>query len=406
MEFLFIASWLGPVGGTETLIARMSNWLLAKGHKVTLLANSAKACRPLMPRSIVVKELGGRFFDLCFCQAAERTFSELQLGRPDVIKSFDLPASWIASVLSAQIYPPSKVVFGNYYPYLVPRSRNPLKHATSKLFLSNLRRNYSDESILCMSREQISEFQRHYGSHRNPRFWPLPVEDPSLAARPRAPEFGHIVSIGRLAPMKEYNLYMIDIIGRLREKGFPARWTVYGEGEFSDPMKSRVAALGLGEAIQLKGNLPYSEFAEALHNAYLFVGMGTASIEAALCGVPTVVALAHDTSGVTYGPLHQFNFGNVGERMETAPALTVETELKRLLQLSPPDYEQEVTRNRQYARRYEMDATMQRFLDLVEGASPSRRCAPLYYTYYLHHAAKQLVKRRKSLKAVHSEGIP
>jgi glycosyltransferase involved in cell wall biosynthesis len=403
MHFLFIASWLGPIGGTETLVARMSKWLLNKGHTVTLLTNSVRGCRSLLPSAVSIRELDDQFLQLCFCRAARKAFADLRLERPDVIKAFDLPASWIASVLSSGLSPAPKVVFGNYYPYVIPESRNPLKHAMFKLFLLNLRRNFNDESILCMSKEQISEFKLHYGAHRNPKFWPLPVEDPSLDAPPRAPRFGHIVSIGRLAPMKEYNLYMIDIIARLRQQGYPVRWTVYGQGDFAGPMKTRIAELGLEGAVELKGTLPYAQFAEALHDAYLFVGMGTASVEAALCGVPTVVALAHDTTGITYGPLYRFTFGNVGERMDAEPSSTVQAEIERVLKLSVPEYQAEVVRTHEYAGRYEMDATMERFLVLASDASPPRASEGLYYRYYLQHLAKKLFGRRTASVAVQLE---
>ena len=182
-----------------------------------------------------------------------------------------------------------------------------------------------------MAEEQIQEFRQNYGHHRNPIFWPLPVEDPSKNGPARTPQWGRIVSVGRLAPMKEYNFYMIDVVARLRQKGYPVTWTVFGEGEFGEAMKARINGLEMDKAIELKGRLAYSEFAVAMQQAYVFVGMGTSIIEAALCGVPGVVALAHDTSGVTYGPLYRFRFGNCGAIMDRAPGTTVEAEIERIL---------------------------------------------------------------------------
>ena len=143
-------------------------------------------------------------------------------------------------------------------------------------------------------------------------------------------------------------------------------------------MEKRVAQLGIENAVQLMGKLDYARFAEALHDAYLFVGMGTAMVEAALCGVPGVVALAHETSGATYGPLYRFTFGNVGERMEHAPESTVEVEIERLLNLSAQGYADEVRTTRNYAEQYEMDSTMERFLNLVENAGSPKICSGLF----------------------------
>lgn len=384
MHYLLISTYLGPsIGGLEIQIARISKWLINRGHKATLLANTVCGFRDLYPENMRIVELGDRISQLCFYHKAGRMWTDIQIARPDVIKTFDLRAAWIASVLSSSIKPAPRVLFGNYFPNFIPKSQNPLKHAIYRLFLLNLRRNFHDDSILCMSEEHIAEFQRHYGNHRHPQFWPLPIEDLSENGPARNPRWGNIVSVGRLAPMKEYNLYMIDVIARLRRKGYPVRWTVYGEGELDDAMKTRINARGLSEAIELKGRLSNSQFAAAMQHAYVFVGMGAAVVEAALCGVPGVVALAHDTSGVTYGPLYQFRFGNVGELMDTAPGTTVEAEIERLLQLSAQEYESEVLRTREYAKAYAIDPSMDRFLEIVAKASAPKASYTLFYWYYL-----------------------
>jgi glycosyltransferase involved in cell wall biosynthesis len=208
--------------------------------------------------------------------------------------------------------------------------------------------------------------------------------------------------------MKEYNIYMIEVVARLRRKGLPVKWIVYGEGPLGSEMKARINGLGLNEAIELKGILPYAEFASALQDAYIFVGMGTAIIEAALCRVPGVVALAYDTTGVTYGPLYQFTFGNCGSLMATPPATTVQAEIERILRYSQQEYEAEMQRTRDYAQRYEMDSTMEQFLKIVKNASMPRASRGLFYLFYLHsimikfrHKIEHVLNRdRRSLSGV------
>jgi glycosyltransferase involved in cell wall biosynthesis len=397
MHFLLISSFLGPIGGIETLIARMSKWLLDRGHKVTLLTTSVRESRKLFHEGLKFVELDDQFAQLCFWQKVRKVWPELGIERPDVIKTFDLAASWVGSIISSQINPVPKLLFGNYFPYVIRKTRNPFKNRTFRLFLFNLRQRFADDSILCMTEEQISEFRRHYGHHRNPSFWPLPVEDLCKNGPVRTPKWGRIMSIGRLRPMKEYNLYMIDVIGRLRQKGYPVTWSVFGEGELAGAMKARIDLLGLSEVIELKGRLEYSQFGAVLKDAYLFVGMGTSVIEAALCGVPTVVALAHDISGVTYGSLYNFRFGNCGELMEVAPHTTVEQEIERILRLRENEYEEEIQRTREYAKAYTMDDSMERFLEIVAKASPSRGSNLLFYWYYPHSLIEWLRQKMKLL---------
>jgi glycosyltransferase involved in cell wall biosynthesis len=381
----------------------MSKWLLNRGHRVTLLGGPFRESEGLLHKQLRFVEANDELVELCFYHRSKRVWGRLRIERPDVIKAFDLRASWIATVLASQITPAPKVLFVNYMPYIIPTSRNLLRNRTRRLFLLNLRWSLADDSILCMSREHIMEFQSYYGHTRSPQFWPLPVEDPSVNTPARTPKQGHIVSIGRLDPMKEYNIYMIDVVARLRRKGFPVTWTVFGDGVLRDEMKVRIGELDLREAIAMKGTIANSQVAATLHDAYVFVGMGTAIIEAALCGVPGVVALAYETSGLTYGPLYRFTFGNVGERMDAAPTTTVEAEIERVLKLSQQEYEEEVQRTREYAKDYEMDGTMERFLEIAGRASAPRASYALFYWYYLHSLGERLLQR---MKAGIAERIP
>ncbi len=396
MNFLFISTVLGPnVGGIETLIARMSRWLLDQGHTVTLLANAFSQSEDLLDARLTFIQLTKEeLHGLCSFGKAKEVWSRLGLEPAGVIKAFDICASWIATAFSSCVHPPAKVVFGNYFPNIIPVDSNPLKNLSRRLFLLNLRRNFADQSILCMSQEQISEFRRPYGAERNPVFWPLPVEDLAKGVPPREPKWGKIVSIGRLDAMKEYNIYMLDVVANLRRRKLPVTWTVYGDGALRPAMEKRIAHLGIENAVQLMGKLDYARFAEALHDAYLFVGMGTAIVEAALCGVPGVVALAHETSGATYGPLYRFTFGNVGERMEHAPESTVEVEIGRLLNLSAQGYADEVETTRKYAEQYQMDSTMERFLELVDKAVPPKICPGLFFGYQLLSLGKTFLRPR------------
>lgn len=397
MHFLFISSILGPtIGGIETLIARMSKWLLDKGHKVTLLANRTSEFHDIFPHGMQIFEIGDALRQFRFYCIAKREWPKLLIERPDVIKSFHLIDSWISYILSNIIKPTPKVLFGNYFPYIFPQSRNPLKYFAVRPYLLNLQFNFPDNAILCMDEEQINQFRKYFGHHRNPHLWLLPVNDPSIKnITQRTPQWGKIISVSRLEPMKEYNFHMIDVIAKLRQKGFPVTWFVYGEGCFRDAMQVKINALGLNEVIHLKGKLSYSQFADAMKDAYLFVGMGTSIIEAALCGVPGVMALAHDTSGSTYGSLYHFPIGNLGIRTDTPASTSLEVEIERVLTLSKHEYEIEIKKNRKYAENYLIDRSMDRFLKIVSNTSPLKKSRWLLYYYYAHGIIEIVLKLLK-----------
>ncbi len=56
--------------------------------------------------------------------------------------------------------------------------------------------------------------------HQNGLLWPLPIDTGEFGRRRAQAEMrgARLVSVGRLSPMKEYNLYMIDIVKELIAK--------------------------------------------------------------------------------------------------------------------------------------------------------------------------------------------
>jgi len=398
MHFLFICSIFGPTtGGIQTLIARMSKWLIEKGYRITLLSNEASRYRVLFPNEIRIIDLGEHLRDFCYYHKAKGAWNELSIDRPDVIKSFSLRDSWISSILSSFIVPAPKVLFGNYFPFIFPQNRNPFSYFAVKPYLINLVKNFDNNSILCMDNEQIAQFRYRYGQHRNPVFWPLPVDNPNKHGLNRTPEWCHIISIARLEPMKRGIFHTLEVVGKLRSKGYPVKWTVYGEGSLKNELINRINTLGLQEAVFLKGELAYSDFAKAMSNAYLFVGGGTTIVETALCGVPGVMPFAYDMSGDSYGSLYNYPFGNLGMRTAKTPETTIEDEVERIINLPKERYEEEVKMNYEYALAYSMDNSMNNFLKIVSNSSVSRISYRLFFYYYLHSLIERpLTKARRS----------
>jgi hypothetical protein len=132
-----------------------------------------------------------------------------------------------------------------------------------------------------------------------------------------------------------------------------------------------------------------------MQHAYLFVGMGTSIIEAAMCGVPGVMSFACDTSGTTYGSLYQFPFGNLGLRIDDTPGTTVEAEIERIIKLQKHEYEEEIKRNREYAQAYSMDLSMDKFLRIVAEASVPKISYTLFYYYYIHNLIDLVLQKVK-----------
>ncbi len=374
MHFLFVYPSPGIWGGIETQIVRMSHWLLAHGHQVTVLTVSDRQWGALLPEGVRCVALGERYWKFNYYFRTRRMWRELGLPKPDVVKSFnwELRTAWIAYQLA--VLTGAKAIAGFY------GLRQHLHEQGRGFFFRSFLRNTPASARIMMSPEHIEDLEARHGE--GGRLWLLPVDSGRFIPAPRSPRHGHIVSVGRLGDMKGYNFYMLDVVGELIERGHRVTWTVHGSGEFEDEMSRRIQARGLEHVVTLAGAMPYERCRQVLSEAYVFVGMGTTIIEAALFGVPGVLAIANDREGVTYGPLYRVPLGSVGDRRGEPPTRRVVDEIERILQLDPESYAEECARVQAYARPYETDASMRRFLEIVDAApAPRRRIWPCIENY-------------------------
>ena len=124
-----------------------------------------------------------------------------------------------------------------------------------------------------------------------------------------------IIAIGRLVEFKTYNFYMLDVLNVLREKGLSVRFDIYGDGPLKGQIQEKIDELNLNDLINLKGTLEYSKFDHVVSQYDLFIGSGTAIIQAASLGVPSIVGVENFIQPKTYGyfsDVHQYEYNLKG----------------------------------------------------------------------------------------------
>jgi glycosyltransferase involved in cell wall biosynthesis len=371
MNFLFLLKYTNLLAGTPTLAARMSRWLVSNGHSVTVLGNRMdESCIDLFDRRVDIINHDHGEYELGCIRKANNILSEFNILRPDVIKSFDPISWWEASVVSQCFSPPSKVIAGVYLPKPVSVTSKFFRNTRLKIVLRQFERHMGRDNRLFISDQQLENYRLVKYSFMNGHIWPLAIDVERFVNVDRQPRKGAIVSIGRISSMKEYNFYMVDVVEQLLRDGYDLTWDVYGDGVDKERLAQLIKDRNLQDHIHLHGRLPYTQFENALKNAYFFVGMGTAALEAAACGVPTIVAIESDKTGMTYGRISQLPFGNIGDRMRQPPNLFVKDEIRAILECSPEQYSQEAEHDRTYVKQYSMEQRMRHFMEIVERARP------------------------------------
>lgn len=112
-------------------------------------------------------------------------------------------------------------------------------------------------------------------------------DPPTLGSRPR------IVALGRLSPEKGFAV-LIEAVARLRQRGKDLDLRIIGEGPARGALEAQIAALGIGEAVCLTGELAPDEVRRELAASDVFSmpsfseGLPISIMEAMAVGVPVV----------------------------------------------------------------------------------------------------------------------
>jgi glycosyltransferase involved in cell wall biosynthesis len=109
-----------------------------------------------------------------------------------------------------------------------------------------------------------------------------------------------IISIGRLAPYKTYNIQLLPIFKKLYDEGSDVEWHIYGDGELKSKMEKIISDYQIRNVF-LKGSLNYSEMNSILRKYFLFIGSGTSLIEASSSGMPSITTIESSKHSDSYG---------------------------------------------------------------------------------------------------------
>jgi glycosyltransferase involved in cell wall biosynthesis len=194
----------------------------------------------------------------------------------------------------------------------------------------------------------------------------LPIAEPSVSWKPSGGTDFRIVSVGRLVPFKGYNRVAPLVVRALRDGGIPAQWDVWGYGQDEGLIAETIQSAGVDQWVRLRGTLPYERFNETVARYDLFVGMGTALLEAARLGMPAITAV-EGTDDQAYGFLNETPLDSVGDKVAGVLTRDLETVIEDAARFSPAEAAAAGQRCRDSA--VERSSSVQTMVQAVEQAS-------------------------------------
>lgn len=178
-----------------------------------------------------------------------------------------------------------------------------------------------------------------------------------------------IVSIGRLTAWKRYNHAIIQVIKGFKEKGISYYYDCYGDGQERDTLTTMVEELGLGSQIRFHNAVAYEKFAETINDSLMFIGAGTALIEASACGLPSLIGIENETKPLSYGFLHNTTGSSYQEKQLALPAENIAKYITHLTECDPVAYAQECQSAKSRAQYFGLDRAYEGFDAYLENSS-------------------------------------
>jgi glycosyltransferase involved in cell wall biosynthesis len=390
MRILFIYSKLG-LGGIDTLIVRMSTHLSKAGHDVhIMLREKPDRIRYSDPQLInEARKSSTIIYAGDKCINLLKSFSLDLHHHYDYIYCFDRTTFLIGLILEQRFNLKIPVIAGVYSPreYSFQSHRfRYIKNLMDKVF-----NKLPPENIFFMNqacKEAHAKVSKKDLS-LSP-IVPLPVDVERFAHSVRRSSKEKIVSIGRIVNWKTYNFIMVDVIEYLAQKGYNFEYHIYGHGDQIEKLNQYILDKNLADRIYIHGPLAYTNIPLVLEDAFLFIGMGTSLVEAAACGVPSLIAIESNQSATTYGFFHEVDMGySVGEVIPDLPMFPIAQKIEEICTYDMTKYLEIQMLSREKATIFAMNNVMHIFLDTLQTARPYRYT--ISYTMALINAIDDIV---------------
>lgn len=338
------------LGGIETLIVRTAAEMAQGGLKTYLLTRGGTLTGDV-DRKVESLEFGDR----------NQLFRHFRTILNDnlndvVIISFDPTSTALAMAVEGRFREERiRHIAGVFHPraYFLD-GEDRLRKVINRMLLGTMRR-----SMFFMNSESKKTHEEWFGKPISDEIVPLGIARRSMrSTTPNSAQL-KIVSVGRVVGFKAYNWSAQSILNGLINSGIDAIWDIFGHGE-----EFPVVSNNSGRTVSFRGSLEYASYSDTVSQYHVFVGMGTAALEAAMLGLPAIIAVDNEPH-LSYGYLFDLPFGNVGEMQAHPPTKPIELLLGSFSKASDAERLEIGRRCHVAATQYDMSAYVKRLGSLA-----------------------------------------
>lgn len=288
MHLTLIISSLNA-GGAERVLSDLANYWVSKEHQVTLVTLNSPHTKPFysLDSNIHLVQLNQSQNESSFLKRLWNIFRRifclritLKTLNPDVVISF-VDMMNLTTLLAST---------GLKFPVIVAERTHPAYHKLPLLY-QQLRAIFYPKAYRTVVQTQSAT--DYFKNLRNLAVIPNAVKEPSLKKTTVLDKAQHIISVGRLCPVKGFD-NLIYAFARLHSHYPNLRLTIYGEGAERDNLQTLINSLKLQEKVLLPGVI--QDIHQKLAAADLFVlpslyeGFPNALCEAMSVGLPVIAS--------------------------------------------------------------------------------------------------------------------
>jgi len=390
-KILLVFTQMQSLGGVQTLIVRIANWLVEHGYTVNLLLFKGGEALDLLDKSIEVMILGEEYDDYFFPTKMKVLSKNEFFSNISFIYSFGAKVLFLSALLIKYLDKKPKIACGIYYPMIFT---SPNIFSFNRVFGLLFNKYLSHSNKFFMSKEILNLNQKYFNSDfSSSKVFPLPINNISDKDFNRLPKKYKIISVGRLVSFKTYNNYMIDVIEDLINSGYNVTYDIYGDGPLMNELVEKIKNKSLQKHITLHGKVSYDKLKDIFSDAYIFVGMGTSVLEASFCSVPSVVAQEKINNPLSQGYIYNMPEYNCGEYIQGMKKIKVYDLILDLINKNDKDYNLECKKTYDYVQKYSIDNVMHEFLNLIKYSSDSKQIVKFPKFYFYLYCMRTILKK-------------